>query len=71
VAELKPLVLDGGKVSQLKDGDVFDSSADYCSGTSYVPTGKLLVVSQYKQMTVFNEFILDGTLNLDGDLWLA
>jgi hypothetical protein len=68
----KPLVITNGKVSQLNElTEEILGAPDYHSGTSGVPSSEVEDIIALKQSVNFTEFLLDGDLNLEGDLWLA
>lgn len=72
MADQKPLVLKGGRVTALdSEVDTLPIEFDYHSGISEILPGETIVVRARKQMIVFAMLTLDGTLTLDGDLWLA
>lgn len=66
----KPLVLIDGKIAQL-DPSVDNIDGDRFSGDTEVTSVAILTIPTAKQMTNFTDFLLDGDVNLEGDLWLA
>ncbi len=76
MANQKPLILKDGKVSEMKSGQdtidpIYLTASDYHSGYNNIATSQVVIVNEYKQMINFIGLTLDGTLTLDGDLWLA
>lgn len=73
MAEQKALILKDGKVQQLGSGDTLSgvSADDFHSGYNTIQIGQTVTVKEFKQMINFIGLTLDGTLTLDGDLWLA
>lgn len=70
MSDRRPLVLIDGKISQL-DPLVDNIDGDRFSGDTEVSAAATLMIPVLKQMVNFTEFLLDGNLNLEGDLWLA
>jgi hypothetical protein len=66
----KPLVLIDGKITQF-DSSVDNLAGDRFSGDTDIASSVTLTIPALKQMINFTELILDGDLNLEGDLWLA
>lgn len=65
----KPIILKDGKLSQINAGET--SINDFYSGTTIIPTGETYMIPEIRQSINFTVLTLDGTLNLEGDLWLA
>ncbi len=47
------------------------SSTDFHSGYNNIKENQLITIEECKQMINFTALTLDGTLSLDGDLWLV
>ncbi len=59
------------KVDQILDPATFPMAIDIHSGIKEIIDGEEITIKSRKQMIVFGELKLDGTLNLEGDLWLS
>lgn len=59
------------KVEQILNPDTFPMAIDIHSGIKDIFEGDLITIKARKQMIVFGQLTLDGTLNLEGDLWLT
>ena len=75
MSERIALALIDGKISEIPLGDTIRgagaSADDFHSGYNTIITSQVVIVNEYKQMINFIGLTLDGTLTLDGDLWLA
>lgn len=73
MAEQKALALINGKISEVPASDTIRGAGgdDFLSGTDLIPTGQTKIIPINKQSINFTQLTLDGTLTLDGDLWLA
>lgn len=67
----KPIVLNNNGLVELANGETLSIDADHHSGASVIQTGTTLTIGPGRQMIIFAEATFDGTINLDGDLWLA
>ena len=65
----KPLILKNGKLSRLQEGEL--TVNDFYSGFGLIPSGEIYCIPSNRQSINFTTLTLDGTLKLDGDLWLA
>ena len=72
MAVQKALILKDGKIQQLNSAvDSIEGASDFLSGTDLIPTGETLVIPLNRQSINFTHLTIDGTLTLDGNLWLA
>lgn len=63
---MKVLTLEAGKKKLI---DL--SQSDFLSGFSVIELDEVVVIPSRKQSISFISLTLDGTINLEGDLWLA
>lgn len=66
----KPLILEDGKIREINFPEETSKEA-FLSGTTLVPEDKNLTIPENLQSITFIQLTIDGTLNLEGDLWLA